>query len=169
MRPFLLVYSIRRFLLTYFTWINLWNQHTFLISYYYLLFESFSDQEVEWQQVSSSLQDSSQYSSRSQQFNTLDGLHSSSNFQILKSCYQIFCNCTKITNNNWRNRSFHVSLYFRFSSKVLVLTLLFAFFQFYSVVNRDSKVHNSAGYLFLLLILIRPGRLAEIRWSVYIS
>ena len=41
--------------------------------------------EFEWQQVSSSPQDSSQYSGRSQQCCSLDGLHSSSNFQILQS------------------------------------------------------------------------------------
>ena len=39
--------------------------------------------EFEWQQFSSSLQDFSRYSGCSQQ--CLDGLHSSSNFQILQS------------------------------------------------------------------------------------
>ena len=38
--------------------------------------------ESEWQQVSSSLQDSSQYSGRLQLFSSLDGLHSSANFQV---------------------------------------------------------------------------------------
>ena len=38
--------------------------------------------ESEWQQVSSSLQDSSYYSGRSQQYCRLDGLHSSANFQV---------------------------------------------------------------------------------------
>ena len=37
----------------------------------------------EWQQVSSSLQDTPRYSGRSQQCCSLDGLHSSSNFQVL--------------------------------------------------------------------------------------
>ena len=41
--------------------------------------------EFEWQQVSSGLQDSSQYSGRSQKCCSLDGLHSSSNFQIHQS------------------------------------------------------------------------------------
>ena len=40
--------------------------------------------EFEWQQVSSSLQDSSQYSGHSQKCCSLDGLHSSSNFQVLQ-------------------------------------------------------------------------------------
>ena len=32
--------------------------------------------------------------------------------------------------------------FFQFSSNVEVFILLFTFFQFYSVVSRDSKVHN---------------------------
>ena len=41
--------------------------------------------EFEWQQVPSSFQDSSQYFGRSQQCCSLDGLHSSANFQVLQS------------------------------------------------------------------------------------
>ena len=37
------------------------------------------------------------------------------------------------------------------------------------MVIRDRKLHNSASSLFLLLIIIRSGRLAEIRWSVCMS
>ena len=55
--------------------------------------------------------------------------------------------------------------FFQFSSKVEVLISFFQFFQFYSVVRRDSKVDNFADFLFLLII-IRSGLLAEIRWSV---
>ena len=43
--------------------------------------------------------------------------------------------------------------YFQFPIKVVVLILLFIFFQFYSVVSWDSKVHNFANSLFLLLII----------------
>ena len=55
--------------------------------------------------------------------------------------------------------------FFQFSSKVEVLILLFTFFQFYSVVSRDNKVNNFAIslLLFLLLIIIRSGLLAEMR------
>ena len=54
--------------------------------------------------------------------------------------------------------------FFQFSSKVEVLISLFTLFQFYSVVSRDSKVDNFADFLFFfLLIIIRSGRLAEIR------
>ena len=41
--------------------------------------------EFEWQQVSSSLQDSSQDSGRSQQCCCLDSLYSSANFQVLQA------------------------------------------------------------------------------------
>ena len=65
--------------------------------------------------------------------------------------------------------------FFQFPSKVEVLILLFTFFQFYSVVIRDSKIDNFAIFLFFfsffffLLIIIRFGLLAEIRWSVSMS
>ena len=58
--------------------------------------------------------------------------------------------------------------FFHFSSKVEVLIPLFTFFQFYSVVSRDSKVDNFQIFSFLLII-IRSGLLAEIRRSVCIS
>ena len=48
------------------------------------------------------------------------------------------------------------------------LFFLFTFLQFYSVVSRDSKVHNFASSLFFLLIIIRSGLLVEIRLSVCI-
>ena len=57
---------------------------------------------------------------------------------------------------------------FQLPSKVEILILLFTFFQFYSVVSRDSKVDNFASSLFLLII-IRSGLLAEIRWSACMS
>ena len=58
--------------------------------------------------------------------------------------------------------------FFQFPSKVKVLILLFIFFQFYSVVSWDSNVDNFASSLFLLII-IRSGLLAEIRWSACMS
>ena len=76
--------------------------------------------------------------------------------------YQSFCDCTKSTNDNWYNLHLHVPQFFQFLSKVLVLILLFTFFQFYPVVSWNSKVHNSASSLFLLII-IKSGHLAKIR------
>ena len=66
---------------------------------------------------------------------------------------------------------FHFFFFFQFSSKVEVLIPLFTFFQFYSVVSRNSKVDKFASFrlLLLLLFIIRSGLLAEIRWSVCMS
>ena len=44
--------------------------------------------------------------------------------------------------------------FFQVLSKVELLIPLFTFFQFYSVVRRNSKVHTSASPLFLLIIII---------------
>ena len=41
-------------------------------------------------------------------------------------------------------------MFFRFSRKVDVPIILFVFFQFYSAVSWDSKVHNSASTLFFV-------------------
>ena len=60
--------------------------------------------------------------------------------------------------------------FFQFPSKVEVFILLITFFQFYSMVSRDTKVDNFSNSLFFfLLIIIRSGLLAEIWWSVCMS
>ena len=100
--------------------------------------------ESEWQQVSSSLQDSSQYSGWPQQC-CYWMVSSYFYIQVLQSFYQSFGDFTECTNYNWYNRHFHVPqfVFFQFPSKVQVLIFLFAFCQFYSVVSRDCKVHKS--------------------------
>ena len=60
--------------------------------------------------------------------------------------------------------------FFQFSCKVEVFILLSTFFQFYSVVSRDSKVDNlQILFFFFLVIIIRSGLLAEFRGSVCLS
>ena len=44
--------------------------------------------------------------------------------------------------------------FFQFPNMVEVLILLFAFFQLYSVVSQDSKVHKSAGSLFVVVVVV---------------
>ena len=44
--------------------------------------------------------------------------------------------------------------FFQFPSKVQVVIFLFAYFQFYPVVTRDSKVHYSTSSLFIIIIII---------------
>ena len=75
---------------------------------------------------------------------------------------------TKYANYNLYHRHFHVPLFFQFSCKVLVLISLFAFFQFYSLLRQNGKVHYLAGSLFMQTIT-RSGHLAELRRSVHIS
>ena len=74
----------------------------------------------------------------------------------------------KNISHQWYNRwpSCSIVFFFQFPSQVFIL--LFAFFLFYSVFNRDSKVHNFANSFFYLII-IRSGLLGEIRLSVYMS
>ena len=86
----------------------------FLYYYYYYYFtpwEFFTSAladgfllKFEWQQISSSFQDTSQYSGRSQQCYSLDSLYPSRYLKVLQSLYQSFGDCTKSTNYNWYNR-----------------------------------------------------------------
>ena len=57
-----------------------------------------------------------------------------------------------------KNCHFHVPYFFNSLARSRCL-FLSTFFQFYSVVTRDSKFHNSASSLFLLIIMTRT------RWS----
>ena len=58
--------------------------------------------------------------------------------------------------------------FFQFPSKVQVLILLFTFFQFYSVVSQDSKIHNFVSSLFFIDYYI-AGLLAKNKQSVCMS
>ena len=55
-----------------------------------------------------------------------------------------------------------------FPWKIVVLISIFAFFQFYSVGRWNSKATVPQA-LYFLLIIIKSGRLSEIRWLVCIS
>ena len=142
--------------------VNHHHSYSFYYHYYFIPWQFFTSvladgfpQEFEWQQASSILQDSSQYSGKSQQWCSFDSLHPSRYFQVLHSLYQYFRDCTKSTNYNWYNRLFHVLqfFFFQFPSKVKILIALFAFFQFYSVIRPASKVHNPASSLFFCWLL----------------
>ena len=61
---------------------------------------------------------------------------------------------------------FHNFLNFPCKSEVHIP--IFLFFEFHSVVCRESKILNPASSLFLWII-IRSGRLTQIRWSPCIS
>ena len=51
--------------------------------------------------------------------------------------------------------------FFQFSRKIEVLILLFTFFQFYSVVTRDSKVHNFVNLFFFFFFFDYYKRLGD--------
>ena len=91
----------------------------------------------------------------------LDGLHTSSYFQVRQSLYQSFGDCTKSTDYNLYRHHFHDSQFFQFSGKIEVLSFLFVFFQFYSLVSRDSKVLNSASSLLFVDYLLVWSRLGD--------
>ena len=65
---------------------------------------------------------------------------------------------TKNNNDKWYKRRFHVPRFFSIP-KVEVLIFFLIFFQFYFVVSQESKF-QILQVLFLLLIIIRSGRLA---------
>ena len=108
-----------------------WQVLFFFTSSSFCSFERFSHQH--WLivfQVSSSLQDFSLSSVGSQQCCSLNGLHSTSYFQVLQSLYPSFGDRAERTNYNWYHSHFNVPQFFQFSSEVLVLISFFAFFQF---------------------------------------
>ena len=151
----LLIYHYYYYYCYYFT---PWEFFTLVLAYGFCL-------ESEWQQVSSSLQDSSRDSGRSQQCCSLDILHPSRYFQVLQSLYQSFGDCTKSINYNWYNHHFHSffnslgwSRYLSFFSHSFNFTM-------WSAGTAKSTILQVLSFL---LIIIRSGHLAEIRWSVCI-
>ena len=60
--------------------------------------------ESDWQQISSGLQDSSEYSGWSQQWYSLNGFHSSSDFLLFHSSCQSFEYRSKSPNYHWYHR-----------------------------------------------------------------
>ena len=72
-------------------------------------------------------------------------------FQVLQFLNQSFGDFTKSTNYHWYYRHFHVPQFFQFPRKAEEPISFFVFFQFYSVVSWESKIHNSASSLFLVV------------------
>ena len=109
--------------------------------YYYILYEFSTSAsadglllESERQQVSSGIQDSSQYSSQSQQCCSLDSLASFSDIQFQQSFYRNLCGPVTVG----ITITFMYHSFFLFSGKVQVLVYLLTFFYFHSVVHRNS-------------------------------
>ena len=117
----------------------------------------------EWQQVSSSLQDSSQYSGR---FSIMLLFGWSPTRSPTSKSFRTFNNSlltvpkAPITVGIIVTLMFHS--FFNSLARSRRLLSLFTFFQFYSVVSRDSKINNFADFLFLLIIM-RSGLLAKVQ------
>ena len=82
--------------------------HLFLLEFFTSALADGFSLRFEWQQTSSSLKNSSQYSSRSQWYCCFDGLHSFTYFQILQILYQSFGDWNKSTNHNWYTINFMI-------------------------------------------------------------
>ena len=76
----------------------------------------------------------------------MDGLDLSSDFQLFQSHFETFEDWLKCTIYNWYHRYFYVLQHFKLSSEVQIFVSLFVFFDFYSVVCRDGKVHKTTGF-----------------------
>ena len=105
--------------------------------------------ELEWQQVSSGLQDSSQYSGRFQQCHLLDVL----DFPLISNYSNVLFKPLEIV--PWASTTtgititFDIPQVFLFSGKVQVIVYLFAFFYFHSVVLWNGKIHKRSNSLFV--------------------
>ena len=79
-----------------------------------------------------------------------------------------FSDCTKCTNYNWYYRHFHAP-YFLMLLQSLGIYLSFRFLSVFSQWSSRTTRFIMQQILFFLLAIIRSGRLAEIRWSIFIS
>ena len=119
--------------------------------------------------VSSGHRDSFDYSCRSQQFCSLNGLNSS-DFHFFQSFFQAFGDRSKYTNYNWYHRHTHVPDFFQFSGKVQVYVPLYAFFNFHSMVHlKENPQDYRFFWVFLMLFNTKFGLLVGIRWCFCIS
>ena len=123
--------------------------------------------EFEWQQVSSSLQDSSQYSGRPQQCCRLDSLHPSANFQVLQAVQQFFSYCAQRTDHDWHNLYFMFHSFFNSLARSRYLFFFSLSFRFilWSAGTAKSTILQ---IFFFFIIIMRYGLLAGIRWFVWI-
>ena len=82
----------------------------------------------------------------------------------LKSLYQSFGDCATRTNYNWYNRLFHVPQFFNSLARSRYLFLFSLSFNvtLWSAWTAKSTILQVLSFL---LIIIRSGRQAEIRWS----
>ena len=124
--------------------------------------------EFEWQQVSSSLQDSSRDSGRSWQCCHLDSLYSSANFQIFRPFknHLVIVPKAPITIGTIVTFMFHS--FFNYLARSRYLSFFSLSFRFILWSSETAKSTILQILFFLLLIIIKSSLLAGIRWSVCI-
>ena len=85
----------------------------------------------------------------------MDGLHTSSYFQVLRSLYLSISDCTKSTNYHRYHRHFHVPqlFFFQFPNKFQVLIFPFAFFfiLFCDQLRQQSPLYSKFSLFYRLL------------------
>ena len=96
----------------------------------------------------------------------MDGLNSSSYFQVLQSLYRSFGDCTKRTKYDWHHRHFHVPQFFNFLTRSMYLSFFSLSFSFtlWLIGTTKSTIRQV-----LFFCLFRSGRLAKTRRSIFIS
>ena len=114
--------------------------------------------ELEWQQISVSLQNSSRYSGRSQQRCCLNGLLSSSYFQVLSSLCRTIGDCTKRTNDRLVSLSISGSYFFQSASNVWVLISFLAFFPPFSLWWTDTAKSTIGKFLLFIFFVSQNPR-----------
>ena len=102
----------------------------FLASFFIPILTGFMSVNSEWQQVFSSLQNSSKYPSWFLNCCDLDNLHSSFNLWFTQALSQILGDCSKDVKLQLLSLSLHVPLLFQLSIKVQISIYLFSFFYF---------------------------------------
>ena len=141
--------------------------------YYYYYCEFFTpvlvdslSLESEWQQISSGLQDSSQYSSRSHQCCSEEYLDSSSDFQFSS----LFSCPSKTITSSPTTIGITVTLYSTVSFYSLTRSKYLSFrFILFSFCGPPEQQNPRADKFFFLFINTRSDILAGIRWSISIS
>ena len=128
------------------------------------LVDSFS-LEFKWQLVSTSRQESSQYSGQSLQCSSLHGLQSSSYFQVLKSLFLWFGVCTKSTNYNGKNYHFYVRQFFNSLARPWYLSSFWLSFNLTRWSIETTNFTNSASSLFSIVSVLKSQKCLCISFS----
>ena len=99
---------------------------------------------------------------------SLNGLHSFSYFQVFKSLYEYFGDCTVGRYYNCYHHHFHVPQFVSYLAMSMCLAVFLLSFSFTQWLDWTFK--SSIWYVLTLLLTIpKSGRMSEIRWSVCFS